>query len=68
MSGSDAKRLVQASWLSKTTPSAPTRASSSVKSRPRCGAALNSGNSEGETRAPDSVAPSRLANSAERSW
>ena len=69
MSGSEAKRLVQAPWPSSTTLSAPPRASSSVKSRPRWGAARSSGNSDGETEAPDSVtAPSGPAHCAERSW
>ena len=66
MSGSDPKRLLQAPWLSTATRSAPTRASSSAKKRPRCGVARSSGNSDGETRAPLKVtAPSGLAHSNE---
>ena len=64
MSGSDAKRAVQARWLSSTTPSAPARPSSSLKSRPRCGVARSSGNMDGETVAPRRVtAPSGRAHS-----
>ena len=55
MSGSDPKRLVQASKLKRTTWSAPGRASSSTKSRPRCGVARSTVNTAGETIRPDSV-------------
>ena len=51
-SGLDPKRRVQAPWLSSATRSAPVRASVSVKSRPSCGLARSSGNSEGDTHAP----------------
>ena len=65
MAGSDAKRLVQAPWLSSTTRSAPMRASCSRKSRPRWGTARNSGNSDGETLAPRRVTPPEASHSAE---
>jgi len=39
-----------------------------VKSRPIRGLDLSSGNSDGETLAPDNVTPSRLAERAEISW
>ena len=55
MSGSAPKRLVQASKLRRTTWSAPGRASSSTKSRPRCGVARSTANTDGETVRPDSV-------------
>ncbi|MCY4507798.1 MAG: hypothetical protein OXG35_12690 [Acidobacteria bacterium] len=39
-----------------------------MKSRPSWGLDPSSGNSDGETLAPDRVAPSRLADRAEISW
>lgn len=63
-SGSDAKRLVQARWLSNATRGAPIRASSSRKSRPRCGDTRNSGNSAGDALAPRRAAPSRSPRSS----
>ena len=66
MPGSDAKRLVQARWLSSTTRSAPSRASSSVKRRPTWGVVRSRGNSAGETAAPRKVTePSGPAHSAD---
>ena len=68
MSGSAAKWLVHARWLSSTTRSAPSRASPSANSRPSRGTARSRGNSAGETAAPRRVmVPSGLAHSTELS-